>query len=44
MIVVAVTAIALASGIYVASRRNPVTATNVNDAVVDDMAPSLAAA
>jgi inorganic phosphate transporter, PiT family len=44
VIVVAVTAIALASGIYVASRRNPVTATNVNDAVVDDMAPSLAAA
>jgi inorganic phosphate transporter, PiT family len=31
VIVVAVTAIALASGIYVASRRNAVSATNVND-------------
>ena len=31
VIVVAVTAVALAAGIYVASRRNAVTAANVND-------------
>jgi len=32
VIVVAVTGIAMAAGIYAASRRNPVTADNVNDA------------
>ena len=39
VIVVAVTGIALASGIYVASRRNAVTAANVNDlpGTVDDL-------
>jgi PiT family inorganic phosphate transporter len=45
VIVVGVTGIALASGIYVASRRNPVTAANVNDLPgdVDDLPRSSAA-
>src|SRR3954467_14757123 len=46
VIVVAVTGIALASGIYVASRRNAVTAANVNDLprpATDDVAADLAA-
>src|SRR3954468_12458957 len=42
VIVVAMTGVALASGIYVASRRNSVTADNVN-AEVPDVAPSPAA-
>jgi len=43
VIVVAVTGIALAAGIYVASRRNAVTAANVNDLPVDDLSRSPAA-
>jgi PiT family inorganic phosphate transporter len=45
VMVVAVTGIALASGIYVASRRNAVTAANVNDlsGSVDDLPRSPAA-
>ena len=45
VVVVAVTGIALSSGIYIASRRNAVTAANVNDVPggVDDLAPSPAA-
>jgi PiT family inorganic phosphate transporter len=46
VIVVAVTGIALASGIYVASRRNAVTAANVNDPTgppAADLAADLAA-
>src|SRR3954447_15361204 len=46
VIVVAVTGVALASGIYTASRRNAVTAANVNDLprpATDDVAADLAA-